>query len=76
MKCFLCKDSHTETGTTTYMTACDDCYIIIKNVPCMRCKQCGEEYINGVTLKKIEAIIAKVKDVLTEIAIVDFENAA
>jgi len=42
----------------------------------MRCRQCGEEYIDGVTLKKIEAIIAKLKDVLTEIAVVDFKNAA
>lgn len=76
MKCFLCKDSHTEAGVTTYMTSYDNCYIIIKNVPCLRCKQCGEEYINGVTLKKIEAIIAKLKDALTEIAVVDFKNAA
>ena len=76
MKCFLCKNSHAEEGTTTYMTSCDSCYIIIKNVPCLRCKQCGEEYINGVTLQKIKSIIAKMRDALTEIAIVDFKRAA
>ncbi|MCD8020977.1 MAG: YgiT-type zinc finger protein [Clostridiales bacterium] len=24
------------------------CYIIIKNVPCNCCTQCGEEYMNGI----------------------------
>ena len=76
MKCFLCKNSDMAPATTTYMTTCDNCYIIIKNVPCLRCKQCGEEYINGVTLQKIESIIAKMRDALTEIAIVDFKKAA
>lgn len=76
MKCFLCKDSATESSTTTYMTSCENCYIIIKNVPCLRCRQCGEEYIDGVTLQKIEQIIEKLKSVLTEIAVVDFRSAA
>ena len=75
MKCFLCKDSHTEEGTTTYMTSCDSCYIIIKNVPCSKCTQCGEEYLNGAVLQKIEDILERVKNALTEIAVVDY-NAA
>ena len=76
MKCLLCKDAVMEPAATTYMTACDNCYIIIKNVPCFRCRQCGEEYINGVTFQKIEEIIEKVKGLLTEIAVVDFRSAA
>lgn len=58
------------------MTDYQNCYIIIKNVPCEKCTQCGEEYLNGETLQKIESIIAKVKGVLTEIAVIDFANAA
>ncbi len=76
MKCLLCKDSAADPGTTVYMTSCDGCYIIIKNVPCLRCRQCGEEYIDGVTFQKIEEIIGKLKNMLTEIAVVDFRNAA
>lgn len=75
MACFYCKGSIEET-TTTYMTDYENCYIIIKNVPCEKCIQCGEEYLSGATLKKIEQIIDKVKGVLTEIAIVDFRQAA
>ena len=43
MTCFMCKGM-LEKSTTTYMTECNGCYIIIKNVPCKKCTQCGEEY--------------------------------
>lgn len=75
MMCFMCKGD-LEKATTSYMSEYNGCYIIIKNVPCTRCKQCGEEYLNGVTLKKIETILEKLKTVLTEIAIVDYTKAA
>ena len=75
MNCFLCKGNMTE-NTTTYMTTYNDCYIIIKNVPCLKCEQCGEDYINGTTMLKIEMIIEKLKSMLTEIAVVDFKTAA
>lgn len=74
MTCFTCKGSM-QTSTTTYMTEYEGCYIIIKNVPCTKCSQCGEEYLNGTTLQKIEEILEKLKGLLTEIAIVDY-NAA
>ncbi|SHK80376.1 type II toxin-antitoxin system MqsA family antitoxin [Hespellia stercorisuis] len=75
MTCFICK-GNLEQSTTTYMTDYNGCYIIIKNVPCTKCTQCGEEYLNGVTLEKIEKILGKFKSILTEIAIVDFDKAA
>lgn len=75
MNCFLCKGDMLS-ATTTYMTAYNNCYIIIKNVPCLKCEQCGEEFINGATMLKIEGIIDKLKAALTEIAVVDYMNAA
>ncbi len=53
MTCFYCKGT-IERGLTTYMTSTDNCYIIIKNVPCKKCTQCGEEILDGVTALKIE----------------------
>ena len=58
MTCFYCK-GNIESSTTTYMTDYQGCYIIIKNVPCEKCSQCGEEYLNGETLERIEEIIQK-----------------
>lgn len=73
--CFSCKGT-VENSITSYMTEYNGCYIIIKNVPCTKCTQCGEEYLNGVTLQKIETILEKLKDALTEIAVVDYNKAA
>lgn len=73
MKCSLCKGDMND-STTTYMTAYNNCFIIIKNVPCFKCDQCGEEFINGTTMLKIESIVSKLKSVLTEIAVVDFQR--
>ncbi|MCD8124408.1 MAG: type II toxin-antitoxin system MqsA family antitoxin [Lachnospiraceae bacterium] len=75
MTCFYCK-GNVEESTTTYMTDCKNCYIIIKNVPCEKCTQCGEEYISGDVLEKIENIIRQLKGMLTEIAVIDFRQAA
>lgn len=73
--CFYCKGD-IESSTTTYMTDYQGCYIIIKNVPCEKCSQCGEEYLNDETLEQIEKIIQKVKGMLTEIAVIDYKQTA
>lgn len=75
MTCFTCK-GNIEESLTTYMTEYNGCFLIIKNVPCSKCTQCGEEYLNGVTLQKIETILEKFKTMITEIAIVDYNKAA
>ena len=75
MTCTLCKGSM-ELDKTSYLSNSDNSYIIIKNVPCNKCIQCGEEFIDGVTLQNIERIINKFEDILTEVALVDYRNAA
>lgn len=75
MTCFSCKGD-VEKSTTTYMTEYNGRYIIIKNVPCTKCTQCGEEYLNGATLQNIEHILETLKNMLTEIAVVDYRKAA
>ncbi len=42
MTCFTCKGNK-QKSITSFMTEYDGCYIIIKNVPCSKCSQCGEE---------------------------------
>ena len=75
MTCFICKGDVVK-SMTTYMTEYDGCFLIVKHVPCSKYTQCGEEYLNGVTLQKIEGILEKSKSVLTEVAIVDYNKAA
>lgn len=57
---------------TNYMADLNGHSIIIKNVPCHKCTQCGEVSYSGETVSKIEEIISKLQEALTEVAIVDF----
>ena len=75
MTCFYCKGT-IKPSTTTYMEDLGNCIVIIKNVPCNKCTQCGEVSYSGVTIKRIEAIIAQLKNTLTEIAVVNYSTAA
>ena len=69
-KCFICKGDMTD-GFDNYMADIDGHFIIIKNVPCHIYKQCGEVSYRGKTAAKIEAIVEKLKEALTEVAIVE-----
>ena len=61
-----------EDDFTNYMADIDGHFIIIKHVPCHKCLQCGEVSYKGITVARIEQIIQNLKDVLTEIAIVEY----
>lgn len=52
MKCLSCKYGNMIDSTTTYMSALKNCVLIIKNVPCMKCTQCGDELFNTDILEK------------------------
>ena len=70
-KCFFCKGNMVE-DTTNYMVDLDGHFIIIRNVPCHKCTQCGEVSYSGEMVVRIEKIIEKLKGVLTEVAIVEY----
>ena len=47
------------------------CFIIVKNVPCYICTECGEQFIDGKTMERLEdmdsigdaaALIGEIKD--------------
>ena len=71
MKCFYCEGKMSE-SFSNYMTDIDGHFIIIKNVPCHKCSQCGEVSYSGKVVAKIEEIVEKLKEALTEVAIVEF----
>lgn len=76
MRCLLCKSDTMEPGTTTYFTQLKNCYVIIENVPCQKCVQCGEVVYSVSVLEKIDAILEKVENIASKILIMDFQEAA
>ncbi len=73
MKCFMCKGDMINKNTN-YILDLDGSIIIIKNVPSLVCDQCGEVFYENEVMKQIEKIIDLFKNVLTEIAIVNYDD--
>lgn len=76
MKCMSCKSGEMKESTTTYFAQLNNCYVIIENVPCLKCGQCGEEHLKGITAEKIDDILDSVEKIASKIFILDYKNAA
>lgn len=76
MKCMSCKADSMTDGTTTFFAQLPNCYVIIENVPCKKCEQCGEEYFTTSVMEKIEDILDKVEHIASKIFILDYHTAA
>ena len=57
---------------SNYMVDVDGRFIIIRNVPCHKSSQCGEVSYSGEVMARLEEIVAKLKEALTEVAIVEY----
>ena len=75
MTCPLCKGDM-KPGTTIHTVQLKNCVVVIKNVPCLKCEQCGEVVLSADTVEKIERILRTVEKATAEIAVVDFASSA
>lgn len=75
MTCFMCK-GEIISSTTTFMVDLGNCIIIVKNVPCSQCSQCGEISYSNEVAKRLEKIVDTLKNTVTEISIIDYKTAA
>lgn len=74
MLCFYCNCKTTKQGLTTHVVTLENCVIVIKNVPCEECEQCGEKYFSDEVMKKLEVIVDKSKEMASEVVVTDFSN--
>ncbi len=75
MTCFMCK-GEIISSTTTFMVDLGNCIIIVKNVPCSQCSQCGEISYSNEVAKRLEEIVDTLKNTVTEISVIDYKTAA
>ncbi len=71
MNCFFCKGNVAE-STTTHMIELENCILIVKNVPCLKCKQCGEVAFSSDVIEKLDDIAATFKNAMTEVAVINY----
>ena len=76
MNCFYCKGDMTESFTNYTAELEGGRIVVIRNVPCMKCDGCGETVINGEVAIKLEEMIRKCSDIMTEIAVINYSGSA
>ena len=76
MRCLVCRNGTMHKDLGTYFTQLKNCYVIIENVPCWKCDQCGEIVYSASVLEKIEEILEKGDKVARKIFIMDYGQAA
>lgn len=65
-----------EKGFTTDVTDLGNCLVIVRNVPCYKCKECNEVIYTGDVVQHLEKIIEMAKKMMQEISIVDYGKIA
>ena len=74
--CMYCRNSELKAVTTTHVVNYNNCVIIIKNVPCEECTQCGEKYYSEETAERLEQLVEAAKKIMQEISVIDYRKVA
>ena len=74
--CMFCKNKTILEATTTHVVNYKNSIIIIKNVPCLECGQCGEKFYTDEVADKLERIVDLSKKLMQEISVIDYKTAA
>lgn len=75
MVCMEC-GSKAEKGFTTDVTDLGTCLVIVRNVPCYKCKECNEVIYTADVLEHLEKIIEDAQKMMQEISIIDYSKVA
>ena len=77
MKCFYCKqESDWKESKTTSMTDYKGRIIIIRNVPCLKCACCEEEYYTDEMARKESELFEIAKETMYDYVEMDYEDPA
>ena len=74
--CMYCKCNETAETFTTHVVNYKGSIIIVKNVPCIECVQCGETFYTDEVAEILEKIVNQAKKLLQEVSIIDYQKAA
>jgi len=81
MKCSSCAFDNNvfdmEEATISYLgELCNGNYVIVENVPCYKCPNCGEEFFTLSVSEKLEKIIKSFDNNDERVYITDYDAAA
>ena len=75
MNCSFC-GGNLQKDVTEYIEKQDNYIVVIKNVPCEKCVQCGEVYFSNDTVLAIEKILHTIQYISSEltVTVIDYQN--
>jgi YgiT-type zinc finger domain-containing protein len=76
MNCLICKGGQMIESFEPYFVKLQNGYLIIENVPCWKCEQCGEVLFSMSVLEKIEELIADCEKLSRKISLIDYQKTA
>ena len=74
--CMFCKCDTVTPSLTTHVVNYNGAIIVIKNVPCEVCEQCGEKFYTDDVAEKLEKMVNAAKQMMQEIAVLDYSKVA
>lgn len=77
MRCHFCK-GNLEKSTTEFIEKLDNFIVVIENIPCEKCTQCGEAYFSNDVAEKIEQILDNVQKISSSltVTVIDYTKTA
>lgn len=77
MRCHFCR-GNLEKSTTEFMEKMDNFIVVIENIPCEKCSQCGEAYFTDEVAEKIEQILDSIQMISSSltVTVIDYANTA
>ena len=74
--CMLCNCDTVKQSTTTHVVDYNGSVIVIKNVPCEECEQCGEIFYTDEVAERLEKIVNDAKKLLQDLSVLDYSKVA
>ena len=72
----FCKCDTVKASLTTHVVNYEGCVIVIKNVPCEECQQCGERSYTDEVAERLEKMVDAAKKLMQEISVIDYSKVA
>ena len=74
--CMFCKCDTVTPSLTTHVVNYNGAIIVIKNIPCEECEQCGEKFYTDDVAENLEEMVDNAKQMMLEIAVWDYLKVA
>ena len=74
--CMFCRCDTVQESVTTHVVNYKNCIIVIKNVPCEECAQCGEKFYTDEVAEHLEKLVSAAKQLMQELSVIDYRKAA